>query len=188
MLAFPRLNDGVVALRPLRADDIPSMYEAVCESLAELKPWMSWAHDNYERRETRDWVTVAQARWADGTYYGFAIIDTHRNIFLGGCSLSHIHPIYKFCNLGYWIRTTQRGNGYAGRAARLAARFAFERANLVRAEIVIAVENIASQRVADKIGAHREGILLNRMVVRNEVHDAAMYSLLPSDFGLTPRL
>ncbi len=186
---FPvTLTDGVVTLRPLRADDVVSMYEAICESLSDLKPWMSWAHDNYERKETRDWITVAQARWMDGGYFGFAIIDANRHTFLGGCSLSQINSLYHFCNLGYWIRTTQRGRGFAGCAARLAARFAFERVGLVRAEIVIAIGNAASQRVADKIGAHREGILFNRMMVGKIVHDAVMYSLLPSDFGLAPRL
>lgn len=188
MQSFPQLTDGVVTVRPLRADDVSSMYEAVCESLADLKPWMSWAHDDYERKETRDWVTVAQARWTDGTYYGFAIIDAHRHIFLGSCSISHIHPLYHFCNLGYWVRATQRGHGFAGRAARLTARFAFERVSLIRAEIVIATENVASQRVADKMGAHREGILFNRMVIRDKIRDAVMYSLLPSDFELAPRL
>jgi len=61
---FPvTLTDGVVPLRPLRADDVVSMFEAICESLSDLKPRMSWAHDNYERKETRDWITVAQVRW-----------------------------------------------------------------------------------------------------------------------------
>ncbi len=181
-------SDGVIVLRPLRADDVTSMYDAVCESLAELKPWMSWAHDNYQKRETRDWITLAQARWNEGSYYGFAITEAQTQTFLGGLSLSQIHPLYHFCNLGYWIRSTQRGHGYAGRATRLAARFAFERLKLIRVEIVVAVENEASQKVADKIGAHREGILHNRMVVGARVHDAVMYSLLPSDFGLAVRL
>ncbi|HNK63948.1 MAG TPA: GNAT family protein, partial [Anaerolineales bacterium] len=72
--------------------------------------------------------------------------------------------------------------------ARLAAHFAFESVNLIRAEIVIAVGNEASKRVAEKIGAHYEGILLNRMTVGTKIHDAHMFSLLPSDFGLTASL
>ena len=92
----------------------------------------------------------------DGAYFGFA--TTRDDTFLGVCSLSHIHPVYHFCNLGYWIRSSRRGQGLAGRAARLAARFAFERLNLIRVEIVIAAENTASQKAAEKIGAHREGI------------------------------
>jgi hypothetical protein len=42
--------------------------------------------------------------------------------------------------------------------------------------------------VAKKIGAHYEGILLNRMVVGTQIYDAHMFSLLPSDFGLVARL
>lgn len=175
------LTDGVVTLRPLRADDAVSMHEAISESLTDLKPWMSWAHDDYQRSEAQNWITVAPARWNDSTYFGFAI--TWDDTFLGACSLSHIHPLYHFCNLGYWIRSSRHGQGFAGRAACLTARFAFERLNLIRVEIVIATGNTASQKTAEKIGAHREGILLNRMVVRETIQDAVMYSLLSSDFG-----
>jgi RimJ/RimL family protein N-acetyltransferase len=86
------------------------------------------------------------------------------------------------------VRTSRHGEGIAGRAVKLAARFAFERVNLIRAEIVIAVGNETSKRVAEKIGAHDEGILLNRMVVGKEIYNAHMFSLLPSDFGLVTRL
>jgi RimJ/RimL family protein N-acetyltransferase len=86
--------------------------------------------------------------------------------------------------VGYWVRTSRHGEGIAGRATKLAARYGFEHAGLIRAEIVMAVGNEKSRRVAEKIGAHYEGILLNRMVVGKSIFDAHMYSLLPSDFGL----
>jgi RimJ/RimL family protein N-acetyltransferase len=96
--------------------------------------------------------------------------------------------VYHFCNLGYWIRSSRHGEGIAGRSAKLAARFAFEKVKLIRTEIVIAVGNEASRRVAEKIGAHYEGILLNRMTVGTQIYDAHMYSLVPADFGLVPQL
>jgi RimJ/RimL family protein N-acetyltransferase len=99
-----------------------------------------------------------------------------------------MHPIYHFCNLGYWVRTSHHGQGIAGRAAKLVARFAFENLGIIRVEIVVAIENQASLRVAEKLGAHDEGILLNRMVIGKSIYDAHMYSLLPSDFGLVARL
>jgi ribosomal-protein-serine acetyltransferase len=184
----PLLTDGVVSLRPLRTDDGLPMYEAVCESLDDLKPWMSWAHDDYQKNETQTWIATAQERWKEGSYFGFAVLEAQTDLFLGGCSLSQIHPLYNFCNLGYWIRSSRRGRGFAGRASRLAARFALETLKLIRVEIVIAAKNKASQKVADKIGAHREGTLFNRIIIRDEIQDAIMYSLLPSDFGLTARL
>lgn len=181
-----QLVDGDLLLRPFRLSDSSQLYEAVRESLSELKPWMSWATDRYTETTAREYISIARARWDEHTFYAFAI--THAEQILGACTLSSLHPIYHLCNLGYWVRTSCRGRGIAGRATQLTARFAFEELGLIRVEIVIAVENHASQRVAEKIGAHAEGILQNRMVVGRSIHDAYMYSLLPSDFGLVARL
>jgi ribosomal-protein-serine acetyltransferase len=182
MLSSVSLIDGDFLLRPFRFSDAVGLYYAVRESLKELKPWMTWATEGYTEMAAREYITIARTRWEEHTFYAFAI--TRGEEVLGACTLSSIHAIYRFCNLGYWVRTSCRGQGIAGRAARLAARFAFETLGLIRAEIVIAVGNDASIRVAEKIGAHDEGILLNRMVVGRSIYDAHMYSLLPADFGL----
>lgn len=186
MLSSMRLTDEEILLRPFRLDDAHDLYCAIRESLKELRPWMSWATDGYSEQTAREYITIARARWEEHSFYAFAIL--RGDDLLGACTLSSIHPVYHFCNLGYWVRTSCHGQGIAGRAAKLAARFAFEQLGLIRAEIVISVKNQASIRVAEKIGAHYEGILLNRMVVGKSVYDAHMYSLLPSDFGLTARL
>jgi ribosomal-protein-serine acetyltransferase len=46
---------------------------------------------------------------------------------------------------------------------------------------VAAVGNVHSQRVAEKIGATREGILRNRLTLGGKQVDAVMYSLIPED-------
>jgi len=188
MLPFIKLTDELISLRPFEFGEAQALYAAVRESLPELKPWMSWANEDYMVDTANNFITITRANWSNGTMYAFAITDAATNEIIGGCSLSHIHPVYSFCNLGYWVRTSKRGQGIAGRAAKLAAKFAFEKVGLIRAEIVVAVGNTASQRAAEKIGAHYEGILLNRMVVRKELHDAHMLSLLPADFGLAAHL
>ncbi len=188
MLPFIKLTDDVITLRPPEFGDENNLHQAVQESLNELEPWMSWANENYTAETAKNFIAVTRAQWSGGTMYGFSITDAINGEFLGGCGLSHIHPVYHFCNLGYWVRTSHAGRGIAGRAAQLTARFAFEKLNLIRAEIVIAVGNERSKRAAEKCGAHYEGILLNRMVVRKQIHDAHMFSLIPSDFGLTARL
>jgi len=186
MLSSIRLIDEELILRPFRLDDVHLLYCAVRESLADLKPWMSWAADGYNEWTAREYITSARARWEEHTFYAFAIL--RGGDLLGACTLSSIHPIYHFCNLGYWVRTSCHGQGVAGRAANLAACFAFEHLGLIRVEIVIGVGNQASIRVAEKIGAHDEGLLLNRIVVGKSIYDAHMYSLVPSDFGLVARL
>jgi len=188
MFPFTKLTDDIVILRPYEFGDESELQRAVQESLPDLKPWMSWAKDSYSVETARTFITLTRSYWSSGSMYAFAITDANSGEFLGSCSLSHIHPLYRFCNLGYWVRSSQRGKGIAGQAAKLIARFAFEKASLIRAEIVIAVGNDASRRVAQKIRAHDEGLLLNRMVIGVRVCNAHMFSLLPSDFGLVAQL
>ena len=76
------------------------------------------------------------------------------------------------------MRSSQTRRGIATAATLLAAQFGFEDLGLCRIEIVAAVGNAASQRVAEKAKATREGVLQNRLLLHNRSHDAVMYSLV----------
>lgn len=182
------ITDGIVTLHPVREEDAEQVYQAVRESLVDLKPWSSWAYDGYSMTEVDDFIQMNRAGWEERTQYGFAIADTKTGDFLGVCELSHLHPVYHLCNLGYWVRTSRHGEGLAGRAALLTARYGFEHGGIIRAEVVMAVGNEKRMRVAEKIGAHYEGLLLNRMVIGKVIADAHMYSIIPQDLGLEARL
>lgn len=84
-------------------------------------------------------------------------------------------------NLGYWVRTSRTRSGVASAATRLIARFGFLSLGLQRLEIVVAVGNQASERVAEKAGATREGVLRKRLLIHGQPHDAVLYSLVAED-------
>lgn len=188
MILETEITDGGVTLRPFRLEDADALYQAVRESLTEIKPWMSWAYDEYSLEDVDNFIRLNRAGWEEGTQFGFAIFDAKTGSVLGTCGLNHIHPVYHLANLGYWVRTSRHGEGIAGRAALLTAKYGFEQSIIIRAEIVMAVENQKSRRVAEKIGAHYEGVLLNRMVIGKQITDAHMFSLIPQDFGLEARM
>jgi RimJ/RimL family protein N-acetyltransferase len=48
----------------------------------------------------------------------------------------------------------------------------------MRLEIVCAVGNVRSQRVAEKVGALKEGVLRNRLLLPSGPSDAVMFSLV----------
>lgn len=177
------ISDGVVTLRPPLESDAPAIFQAVIESLPELKPWSSWAHDNYSIEETQEWLRSTQSNWTSGSFYGFIITDTAAGSILGGCGLNIVSETYRIANLGYWVRTSRRGESIAPRAAFLLARYAIENLSMVRVEISVAEGNHASLRVAEKIGAVREGLLRNRIKIGDELHNAWMHSLIPLDFN-----
>ncbi len=186
MLASPLLTDHVVTLRRFRLNEAPALYEAVRETLPDLIPWLSWAKPDYSLADAQQYLYSADQSWEKELHYVFAVTDAQDGTLLGTVSLGSIHSFHRFCNLGYWIRSSRRGRGLAGRATLLAARFGLETLRLNRIEIVVAVENQASLRVAEKSGAHREGILRQRIVVGERIYDAVMFSLIRADFGLSP--
>jgi ribosomal-protein-serine acetyltransferase len=176
------LKNGLIRLYPPNLKDAPGLYAAVRESINSLKPWMSWCHDNYAIEETIQWIEHLPNAWENDLEYQFVITEAGTGTILGGCGLNRIDRAYQMANLGYWVISSHRGEGFAGQAARLVAQFAMEHLGLVRVEIVVAVGNQASLRVAEKLTATREGVLRNRILIRGTPHDAVMHSLIPQDF------
>jgi len=176
------LTDGHLVVRTYRDDDVPLLFEAVRESIAEVSPWLPWCHENYSIEESREFITSRKAAAQDDEHYSFAVFskDDPRRL-LGGVGLNFINRVHQFGNLGYWVRTGAGGKGIASTAAALVARFGFEQLGLQRIEILAAVPNIASQRVAEKIGAVREGILRKRLLIRGDAQDAILFSLVRED-------
>jgi ribosomal-protein-serine acetyltransferase len=166
-----------ITLRPYAVADALDVCQAVHESLNELMPWMPWCHPNYALQDSRTWLEGQVKAFRAGTAFEFAIVSPDGR-YLGGCGVNDIGQVNRRGNIGYWVRTSEARRGVATAAVRLAYQWAMENTNLIRLEILIAVGNRASQRVAEKAGAVREGILRNRLLLRGEAHDAVMFSLI----------
>jgi RimJ/RimL family protein N-acetyltransferase len=175
------LSDDVLVLRAFRSDDAEEIYAAVMESKPELTRWLPWCHDNYSMSDTLDFLAKRGAAFTDDGEYGFAIFERASGRFVGATGINQIDRAALRANHGYWLRTNATGRGYAARSSRLVARWAFETLGLERLEIVAAVGNLASQRVAERVGATREGIARRRLRIRDEQHDAVIFSLVRGD-------
>jgi ribosomal-protein-serine acetyltransferase len=175
------LTNSVLTLRRYRREDAESIYRAVRESVAEISQWMPWCHEDYSMYNSVTWSDSRDDAWEKGAEYDFVIMRNVDGRPLGVCGLNHIDNENRFANVGYWIRTGETRQGAATSAVILLARFGFNELKLNRMEIVVACGNKPSQRVAEKAGATKEGILRKRLIVRGRVYDAVMYSLVAQD-------
>ncbi|GIW03829.1 MAG: hypothetical protein KatS3mg059_0449 [Thermomicrobiales bacterium] len=87
-------------------------------------------------------------------------------------------------SIGYTVGEAYRGRGYATAAVAAVLPIAFdpERLALERLEILAAVDNLASRRVAERNGFRLEGILRGLLVINGARVDHALYALLRSDW------
>ena len=169
----------VCRIRPYEPGDAEPLRDAARESTADVYPWLEWCHARYSMAEAVEWIASRAKLAAEGAEYTFAIVGADGR-YLGGCGINQINRIHRFGNLGYWVRSSATGRGVAVEAARQVAEFAFRTTDLVRLEIVCATGNHRSQRVAEKVGALREGVSRRRLILHGEPVDAVMFSLVRS--------
>ena len=175
------LSNSFIKIRRYGTSDIPLLFEAARESVAEGSRWLPWIHADYSMSESLEWIVDCRKQWDQGREYSFAIVDPLTDLFLGGVGLNQISHTHRMANLGYWVRSSYTGRGVATAAARLIAQFGFAVLRLQRLEILIEVGNFASQRVAEKAGAQREGVLRKRLLMHGIPVDAVVYSLIAPD-------
>lgn len=168
-------------LVPCDARHARPLYEAVRESITELSKWMPWCHPAYCLAESEHWVKASTDTRSSGAAYEFVIEEDGE--VLGCCGLNHVDRTDMRCNLGYWVRDSQTRRGIATRAVRLLADWALRETDLIRLEILIDVDNRASQGVAEKAGAFREGVLRSRLMSHGRPHDAVLYSIVREGSG-----
>jgi RimJ/RimL family protein N-acetyltransferase len=169
-----------ITIRPHVLEDIERHHEAVAESIEELSRWMPWCHAGYSIEDSRGWIEARIKGFAAATDYTFAIVDRDNRV-LGSCGLGHLDVRNLRANLGYWVRTSCLGRGVATIAVRLVSDWTFANTEFQRLEIVTALGNTSSQRVAEKAGAVREGLLRSRLKLNGILHDAVMNSIIRPD-------
>ena len=169
-------------VRLYESSDAEELQTAVEESAPEVGEWMGWRNPRFSLDDARWWIMKQHELADEGLAYEFAI-RSETGGFLGGCGVNQVNTLNRFANLGYWVRRSARGRNVAPEAARLVAERVFRQTNLIRLEIVCAIGNVRSQRVAEKVGAVREGVLRNRLLTPSGPSDAVMYSLVRGAFG-----
>ncbi|XP_059630141.1 uncharacterized protein LOC132273134 [Cornus florida] len=87
--------------------------------------------------------------------------------------------------LGYAIASNYWGRGIVTRAVKMVASIIFsEWPHLERLEALVDLDNLGSQKVLEKAGFHREGVLRKYITMKGRTRDMVIFSLLSTD----PRL
>lgn len=167
---------------PVEPDDVAELHEAALASQPELYPFMPWCHAGLREREIADWADAVIAEWQSLQSCEFCLRSQDDGSVIGMCGINSMDLQNRGANLGYWIRTSACGSGYATEASRLICHFGFDSLELQRIEIVVATDNAGSLRVAEKLGAEKEGILRNRLYLRDRACDAWSFSLIPKSY------
>ncbi len=99
---------------------------------------------------------------------------------VGGGTLHHLDAERAIVEIGYWVLPQARRRGFGGRIARLLAEHAFG-LGVQRVAGYVNLGNVASERVLERAGFTREGVVRSLPVPSGARVDKTLFSLLPGD-------
>lgn len=123
-------------------------------------------------------LELNRSRWAEGEAATFAICDT--TALCVGHVFVNLGPSHR-ATVGYWLLPEARGKGLATRAVRLVSRWALRDLGLARLGLLTEPSNVDSQRLAERAGFQREGVLRSWTEIDGRRLDYVSFSLLPAD-------
>jgi len=176
----PPPSDGVVSLRPFRAEDAPAVTEA-CQD-PEVSRWTPRVPFPYTETDARRFILLSLQAWTDGSSYEFAIVDAATDRYVGSVGIQ-LGANPRRHAIGYMVAPWARDRGIATRGVKLAVRWAFENLDVERLALWTLPGNVASQRVAEKVGFRWEGLVRNWDSGRDgHPVDVIMFAMTPEDF------
>ena len=177
----PQLSYADVELRPWRESDVPEIVACCSDELVAW--WLDAIPQPYTLEHARAYVAHTREAWRTGSAASFAVVDPGSGALLGSMSVRWVDRAAAVAEVGYWVRSEARGRGVATRALVLAARYALDELHASRVQLRAELRNDASQRVAEKAGFTREGVLRSAgwSARQRRRMDWVMYSLLPTD-------
>ncbi len=131
--------------------------------------------------DTRQWIDEAlQAPYQ----LAFAVVESGKNKVVGSTRYLNICPEHRSVEIGWtWLGQEWQRTGVNTQVKLLLLSHAFERLGCVRVEFKTDERSARSQRALERIGATREGVLRNHMIVQGDyVRDSVYFSVIDQDW------
>jgi RimJ/RimL family protein N-acetyltransferase len=131
--------------------------------------------------DTRQWIDEAlQAP----DQLPFAIVESGKNKVVGSTRYLNIRLEHRSLEIGWtWLGQEWQRTGINTQVKLLLLSHAFERLGCVRVEFKTDERNARSQRALERIGATREGVLRNHMIVQGDyIRDSVYFSVIDQDW------
>ncbi|MFD6419068.1 GNAT family N-acetyltransferase [Streptomyces sp. NPDC060194] len=168
--------DEELLLRPWEPGDAAAVVEAFRDPA--IQQWHVRRADSVD--EAREWIAQWRDQWPAGTNAQWAVVRAASDDVVGRMSLREVALAEGRAELAYWTHPAARGARVAPRAAEALTRWAFDE-GFHRLELVHAVANTASCRVAEKCGFRHEGTHRKALLHADGWHDTHLHARLAAD-------
>ena len=176
---FPVIETDRLILREINRDDAEDIFKYLSDQNVMkyygLEPFKSID----EAMEEIGWY---QSTFDEGSGVRWGITLKGHGKVIGSCGLLNKVPQHYRSEIGFELSKDHWGKGIANEALAAVIHYGFEQLNLQRIQALIEPPNLSSQKLVEKNGFIKEGLLRNYEYTCGKFDDLFMYSLIKQDF------
>jgi [ribosomal protein S5]-alanine N-acetyltransferase len=176
---FPVLETKRLVLRKITKEDAKSILTYLSDEEVMkyygLEPFKSI-------NDALDEISWYQSIQSNQTGIRWGITLKEHGVVIGSCGFHNFVSQHFRTEIGFELSKEHWGKGIAVEAIEAIISYGFENMSFHRVEALIEPPNLSSQRLVEKMGFIREGLLRNYEFTCGKFDDLFMYSLLKQDY------
>jgi len=175
------LAGKIIRLEPMTEAHVPELAQVGLDP----RIWQYMIYGQMKREDDlRGWVREILSRQERGTDLPFTVIHQQSGRAIGTTRFMEIHPQHRNLEIGgTWYGLEFQGSGVNAEAKYLLLRHAFEVWGCIRVQIKTDLRNARSQRAIERLGAVREGVLRDHVILADGyIRSSVMYSILEAEW------
>ncbi len=175
------LTGRYARLEPLAEEHVPGLASIGMEdSIWQYMPYGFMKSED----DIRGWVREMLERASEGADVPFVAIDLASGSIAGATRYMEIRPAHRGLEIGgTWYGAAFRRTRINTECKYLLLEHAFEKLGCIRVQLKTDSRNERSQRAIERLGAAREGMLRNHMILPDgHVRHSVYYSILDSEW------
>ncbi len=176
---LPTLETPRLLLRKVRLSDAHDIFAYASDpAVARYTTWPP--HPTVAATEA--FVTELLKRYAEGLVGPWAIVHRRDGVVIGSCGFAYVMAWHGRAEIAYTLAQPYWGQGLMPEAVGAVIKLGFETLQLNRIEARCEIENVASERVMQKLGMQFEGVLRQHTQVMGKYRDLKLYSILKEEW------
>ncbi len=173
--------DSQLSLSILSLSDAMEIFKLVEENRIYLRKTLPWLDEVNNIDEQISYISNCISDYE--LYKGIMYSIIFEGVIIGTIGLNSIDYENKGCAVGYWVSEEYAGKGIATRCCSRLIGHCFNDLNLHRFVLEATIENIASCRVAEKLGMRLEGVTKDREWLYDRFLDANLYAVTKPEWN-----
>lgn len=165
-----------IELRILVEEDAPIVFAVIDRNRLRLKEWLGWLDSTIKVEDSRKFIAEGVLGFEAKKVFRFGVFVAGE--FAGIIELQAVDYQNRKSSIGYWLAEGFQGMGVMTQSLIAILKYAFNELHLNRLELHIATKNIASIKIATRVGFHKEGVLRQNEWLYDHFVDHNCYSIL----------